>query len=83
MFNTRRRRGAGGLALGAAGECPLSSSQAGYGEVLKSYFTRLAGNVSQSLDSNPKPQHSSVLLCARLPMSPYKGADRVLHYQRT
>lgn len=69
--------------LRAKGKCPLSSSQAGYRKVLKSYFTCLTGNISQNVDSNPKPQHSSVLLCARLPTSPYKGADRVLHYQRT
>lgn len=64
--------------LRAKGECPLSSSQTGYRKVLKSYFTCF-----QNVDSNPKPQHSSVLLCARLPTSPYKGADHVLHYQRT
>lgn len=69
--------------LGAEGECPWSSSQAGYRKVLKSYFTCLTGNISQNLDSNPKPRHSSVLLCAHLPKSPYKGRDHVLHYQRT
>lgn len=69
--------------LRAKGECPLSSGQAGYRKVLKSYFTCLTGNISQNVDSNPKPRHSSVLLCACLPMSPYKGADHVRHYQRT
>lgn len=54
--------------LRAKGECPLSSSLAGYRKVLKSYFTcSLTGEISQNVDSNPKPQHSSVHVFLRAP----------------
>ena len=70
-FNIHTHTGASSLALSEpGGERPLSSTQAGYRKVLKSYFTCLTGNTSQIMGINTKPQHSPVLLCARLPMSP-------------